>query len=180
MNEACLNARWIKHDLTNKDAQDFTIEVLNHMRTASPIIRRDMATSSTSKPLRPNRPLIVLAKHDKEKISGYHHRWQSRVRLRITPTSSHLPVGYTNDIFSALDIEDRFQTLYTSGTVFHAFLGQKTPELGELHEARPQDRRELQAPLLHHVADLLVCEDHGYISGEVWKCPICGKETEVY
>ena len=87
-------------------------------------------------------------------VSGYHH---SRTRRADTPyytNSSHLPVGYTADIFDALDIQDELQTLYTSGTVFHAFLGEKLPELESGGNAGTEDRGELQPAVLYTVTDL--------------------------
>ena len=127
MNEACLNAKWIKRDLTNKDAQDFTVEVLSHMRNRladyqeqNPGVLFNLeATPAESTAFR-------LAKHDKERYPDIITAGKAGETPYYT-NSSHLPVGYTEDIFSALDVEDRFQTLYTSGTVFHAFLGQRLP-----------------------------------------------------
>ncbi|MBR5899892.1 MAG: hypothetical protein IKZ38_00670, partial [Clostridia bacterium] len=94
--------------------------------------------------------------------------------------SSHLPVGYTEDIFTALDIQDDLQTLYTSGTVFHAFLGQKLPDWKAAANLVRKIAENYKLPYYTMSPTYSVCSDHGYISGEVYECPVCGKKTEVY
>lgn len=127
MNEACLNAKWIKKDLTHKESQDFTTEVLNFMRTKLSDYQELYVGELFNLEATPAESTAYrLAKHDKEKYPDIITAGKTGETPYYT-NSSHLPVGYTSDIFSALDIEDRFQTLYTSGTVFHAFLGQRLP-----------------------------------------------------
>ena len=180
MNEACLNARWLRQDLTHKEAQDFTVEVLNHMRDRlsgyQELYEGELfnleATPAESTAYR-------LAKHDKERYPDIITANENGGTPYYT-NSSHLPVGFTSDIFEALDIEDRFQTLYTSGTVFHAFLGQKLPDWESCMKLVRTIAENYKLPYYTMSPTYSVCQDHGYITGEVWKCPICGKETEVY
>ncbi|MBQ1241658.1 MAG: thioredoxin family protein, partial [Oscillospiraceae bacterium] len=94
--------------------------------------------------------------------------------------SSHLPVGYTDDIFAALDIQDDLQTLYTSGTVFHAFLGEKLPDWKAAANLVRKIAENYKLPYYTMSPTYSVCADHGYITGEQYTCPICGKKTEVY
>jgi len=94
--------------------------------------------------------------------------------------SSHLPVGYTNDIFEALDIQDELQTLYTSGTVFHAFLGERLNDWEAAANLVRKIAENYKLPYYTLSPTYSVCKKHGYINGEVWKCPDCGEETEVY
>lgn len=179
MNEACLNARWIKHDLTNEDAQAFTAETLNHMRSRLSDYQERYGDLFNLEATPAESTAYRLAKHDKEKYPDIITAGKPGETPYYT-NSSHLPVGFTTDIFKALDIEDKFQTLYTSGTVFHAFLGQKLPNYESCMKLVRKIAENYKLPYYTMSPTYSVCEDHGYIAGEVWKCPICGKETEVY
>jgi anaerobic ribonucleoside-triphosphate reductase len=179
MNEACLNARWIRHDLTNKDSQDFTVEVLNHMRNRLSDYQERYGDLFNLEATPAESTAYRLAKHDKVRYPDIITAGKAGETPYYT-NSSHLPVGYTSDIFSALDIEDRLQTLYTSGTVFHAFLGQRLPNWESCMKLVRKIAENYKLPYYTMSPTYSVCSEHGYISGEVWKCPICGKETEVY
>jgi anaerobic ribonucleoside-triphosphate reductase/glutaredoxin len=120
-----------------------------------------------------------LAKHDKERYPDIITAGKAGETPYYT-NSSHLPVGYTEDIFSALDVEDRFQTLYTSGTVFHAFLGQRLPNWQSCMKLVRRIAENYKLPYFTMSPTYSVCPNHGYIAGEVYKCPVCGAETEVY
>lgn len=179
MNEACLNARWIKKDLTDVAAQAFTTEVLNHMRTRLSDYQEQYGDLYNLEATPAESTSYRLAKHDREKFPDIITAGKEGETPYYT-NSSHLPVGYTNDIFSALDIEDRFQTLYTSGTVFHAFLGQKLPNWESCMNLVRKIATNYKLPYYTMSPTYSVCSNHGYITGEVYKCPTCGKETEVY
>ena len=179
MNEACLNARWLKKDLTNKEAQDFTVNVLNHMRNRLSDYQEKYGDLFNLEATPAESTAYRLAKHDKERYPDIVTAGKNGETPYYT-NSSHLPVGFTNDIFEALDIEDKFQTLYTSGTVFHAFLGQRLPNYESCMKLVRKIAENYKLPYYTMSPTYSVCEDHGYLSGEVWKCPICGKETEVY
>ena len=94
--------------------------------------------------------------------------------------SSHLPVGYTADIFEALDIQDELQTLYTSGTVFHAFLGEKLPDWKAAADLVRKIANNYKLPYYTMSPTYSICKDHGYLTGEQYTCPHCGTTTEVY
>ncbi|MBQ2694656.1 MAG: ribonucleoside triphosphate reductase, partial [Clostridia bacterium] len=94
--------------------------------------------------------------------------------------SSHLPVGYTEDVFEALDMQDELHTLYTSGTVFHAFLGEKLPDWKAAAELVKKIANNYKLPYYTLSPTYSVCKNHGYIAGEVFTCPECGETTEVY
>ncbi|MCF0112762.1 MAG: ribonucleoside triphosphate reductase, partial [Bacilli bacterium] len=179
MNETCLNARWIREDLTHKNAQDFTEEVLNHMRERLSDYQEQFGDLYNLEATPAESTSFRLAKHDKERYPDIIAASEDGETPYYT-NSSHLPVGYTNDIFAALDIEDRFQTLYTSGTVFHTFLGQRLPNWESCMKLVRKIAENYKLPYYTMSPTYSVCEDHGYLSGEQWKCPICGKEAEVY
>ena len=125
MNETCLNANWIKEDLTKKKAHKFAIEVLNFMREKLKdyqVMYGDLYNLEASPA---ESTSYRLAKHDKAKYPDIITANQNGTPYYTN--STHLPVGYTDDMFSALDLEDEQQTLYTGGTVFHGFLGERLP-----------------------------------------------------
>jgi ribonucleoside-triphosphate reductase len=120
-----------------------------------------------------------LAKHDKEKYPGIITASEEG-RTPYYTNSSHLPVGYTDDIFAALDIQDQLQTLYTSGTVFHAFLGEKLPNWKSCMNLVRKIAENYHLPYYTMSPTYSVCKEHGYITGEQYICPKCGARTEVY
>lgn len=126
MNEAGLNAKWLRKDLTHPETQAFAKDVLNHMRQRLSDYQEQYGDLYNLEATPAESTAYRLAKHDKMLYPDI-----ITANENGTPyytNSSHLPVGYTEDIFSALDVQDELQTLYTSGTVFHAFLGEKLPD----------------------------------------------------
>ena len=179
MNEACLNAKWLRCNLGDKKAQDFAIEVLNHMRTRLSDYQEKYGDLYNLEATPAESCSYRLAKHDKEKHTDIITASSNEDAPYYT-NSTHLPVGYTDDIFQALDIEDPMQVLYTSGTVFHAFLGEKMPNWESAMNLVRTIAENYRLPYFTLSPTYSVCPDHGYISGEVYKCPVCGKPTEVY
>ena len=179
MNEACLNARWIKKDMTSKEAQSFTKDVLNFMRNKLSDYQELYGDLYNLEATPAESTSFRLAKHDKKRYPEIITASDNDKTPYYT-NSSHLPVGFTEDIFSALDIQDDLQTLYTSGTVFHAFLGQKLPDWKSAANLVRKIAENYKLPYYTMSPTYSVCADHGYIAGEVYKCPICGKTTEVY
>ena len=179
MNEACLNARWIKKDLTNPEAIEFTKEVLNHMREKLSDYQELYGDLYNLEATPAESTAYRLAKHDKEKYPDIITASEEG-RTPYYTNSSHLPVGYTEDIYQALDIQDGLQTLYTSGTVFHAFLGQKLPSWKACMNLVRKIAENYHIPYYTMSPTYSVCADHGYLTGEQHVCPICGRKTEVY
>ena len=179
MNEACLNAKWIKKDLTTKEAQSFTKDVLNFMRNKLSDYQEMYGDLYNLEATPAESTSFRLAKHDKKRYPDIITASDNDDTPYYT-NSSHLPVGYTDDIFTALDIQDDLQTLYTSGTVFHAFLGQKLPDWKSAANLIRKIAENYKLPYYTMSPTYSVCADHGYIAGEVYECPTCGKKTEVY
>ena len=179
MNEACLNARWIKKDLTNPEAIQFTKEVLNHMRNKLSDYQELYGDLYNLEATPAESTSYRLAKHDKAKYPDIITASEEGKTPYYT-NSSHLPVGYTDDIFRALDIQDGLQTLYTSGTVFHAFLGQKIPNYKACMNLVRKIAENYHIPYYTMSPTYSVCKEHGYITGEEYTCPKCGAKTEVY
>lgn len=179
MNEACLNTNWIREDLTHKAAQEFTKDVLNFMRNKLSDYQEMYGDLYNLEATPAESTTYRLAKHDKKRYPDIITASENG-RTPYYTNSSHLPVGYTEDIFTALDIQDELQTLYTSGTVFHAFLGQKLPDWKAAANLVRKIAENYKLPYYTLSPTYSVCTDHGYIAGEYYECPKCGKKTEVY
>ena len=179
MNEACLNARWIREDLTHEKSQKFTIDVLNFMRNKLSDYQERYGDLYNLEATPAESTSYRLARHDRKKYPDIITATDNLDAPYYT-NSSHLPVGYTEDIFKALDIQDNLQTLYTSGTVFHTFLGQKMPSWKSTMNLVRKIAENYHIPYYTISPTYSVCKDHGYITGEVYKCPHCGQNTEVY
>ena len=179
MNEVGLNANWLRADLTEKKTQEFAKKVLNHMRERLSDYQEMYGDLYNLEATPAESTTYRLAKHDKK-------RWpaiKTAGKVGDTPyytNSSHLPVDYTADIFDALDIQDDLQTLYTSGTVFHAFLGEKLPDWKAAADLIKTIAWNYKLPYYTLSPTYSICKEHGYLAGEVHECPKCGKKTEVY
>ena len=180
MNEACLNAKWIKKDLTNKAAQEFTKDVLNHMRERLSDYQEQYGDLYNLEATPAESTAYRLAKHDVKHYPDIITAAKTEDDSPYYTNSSHLPVGYTEDIFSALDVQDELQTLYTSGTVFHAFLGEKLPDWKAAANLIRKIAENYKLPYYTLSPTYSVCRKHGYIAGEQFTCPECGEATEVY
>jgi len=178
MNEVGLNAKWLRADLTDPKVQRFTRDVLNHMRERLSDYQEQYGDLYNLEATPAESTTYRFAKHDKEEFPDI-----ITANMNGTPyytNSSHLPVGFTEDVFSALDIQDDLQTLYTSGTVFHAFLGEKLPDWKAAANLVRKIAENYKLPYYTMSPTYSVCKDHGYLVGEQFTCPICGEKTEVY
>ena len=178
MNEVGLNANWLRKDLTHPETQAFAKDVLNHMRERLSDYQEMYGDLYNLEATPAESTTYRFAKHDKK-----HYPDIITANENGTPyytNSSHLPVGYTEDIFSALDVQDDLQTLYTSGTVFHAFLGEKLPDWKAAAQLVRKIAENYKLPYYTLSPTYSVCKNHGYLSGEVSVCPECGERTEIY
>ena len=178
MNEVGLNAKWLRADLTHEETQRFAKDVLNHMRERLSDYQEEYGDLYNLEATPAESTTYRFAKHDKEQFPDI-----ITANENGTPyytNSSHLPVGYTEDIFSALDVQDELQTLYTSGTVFHAFLGEKLPDWKAAATLVRKIAENYKLPYYTMSPTYSVCKNHGYLTGEQYVCPICGEKTEVY
>ena len=179
MNECCLNAKWIQKDLTQKEAQEFTKKTLNFMREKLSDYQEQYGDLYNLEATPAESTSFRLAKHDKKRFPDIITASKEGNTPYYT-NSSHLPVDFTSDVFEALDIQDELQTLYTSGTVFHTFLGQKMPSWKACANFVRKIAENYRLPYYTISPTYSVCKTHGYISGEVYTCPECGEKTEVY
>ncbi len=180
MNEVGLNAKWLRKDLTHVETQEFTKQVLNHMRERLSDYQEMYGDLYNLEATPAESTTYRLAKHDVKRYPDIITAAKTDDAAPYYTNSSHLPVGYTEDIFAALDIQDELQTLYTSGTVFHAFLGEKLPDWQAAANLVKKIADNYKLPYYTLSPTYTVCKNHGYITGEHYTCPDCGEETEVY
>jgi ribonucleoside-triphosphate reductase len=179
MNEVGLNAKWLGEDMTHTETKEFAVKTLNHMRERLSDYHEKYGDLYNLEATPAESTTYRLAKADKK-------RWpdiRTAGKAGDTPyytNSSHLPVGYTEDIFEALDIQDELQTLYTSGTVFHAFLGEKLPDWEAAAKLVRTIADNYKLPYYTISPTYSVCKKHGYLAGEHFTCPHCGEKAEVY
>ncbi len=179
MNEVGLNANWLREDMSDPKTQEFTKEVLNHMRERLSDYQEQYGDLYNLEATPAESTTYRLAKHDRKRWPGIRTAGKPGDTPYYT-NSSHLPVDYTVDIFDALDIQDELQTLYTSGTVFHAFLGEKLPDWKAAASLVRTIASNYKLPYYTLSPTYSICKEHGYLAGEVKTCPHCGAKTEVY
>ena len=179
MNEVGLNARWLRKDLTHPETQAFAKDVLNHMRERLSDYQEEYGDLYNLEATPAESTTYRLAKHDRERYPDIITAGKEGDTPFYT-NSSHLPVEYTSDIFDALDIQDELQTLYTSGTVFHAFLGEKLQDWKSAAELVRTIAENYKLPYYTLSPTYSICKNHGYLTGEHFTCPYCGEKAEVY
>lgn len=179
MNEVGLNARWLGADMSNKKTQEFSVRVLNHMRERLSEYQVEYGDLYNLEATPAESTTYRFAKHDKKRFPEIMTAGASGDTPYYT-NSSHLPVDFTEDVFEALEIQDKLQTLYTSGTVFHAFLGEKLPDWQAAAKLVRTIAEHFKLPYYTISPTYSICQTHGYLSGEQTVCPECGRETEIY
>ena len=181
MNEAGLNAKWIRADMTDPRTQQFAKDVLNHMRERLSDYQEMYDNELYNLEATPAESTAFrLAKHDRKRYPDIITAGGKNGDAPYYTNSSHLPVSFSEDIFAALDIQDELQTLYTSGTVFHAFLGEKLPGWESAAKLVKTIADNYRLPYYTLSPTYSVCPTHGYLAGEHFTCPHCGKAAEVY
>ncbi|MBQ3496983.1 MAG: ribonucleoside triphosphate reductase, partial [Oscillospiraceae bacterium] len=171
---------WLRKDLTHPETQAFAKDVLNHMRERLRDYQEKYGDLYNLEATPAESTTFRLAKHD---IKKYPDIITAAKKPGDTPyytNSSHLPVGYTADVFEALAVQDELQTLYTSGTVFHAFLGEKLPDWRSAATLVRKIAENFKLPYYTLSPTYSICQKHGYIAGEHANCPHCGEKCEIW
>ena len=179
MNEALLNAVWMNGDLTSASGRKFAKEVLQHMRERLSDYQEEYGDLYNLEATPAESTTYRFAKHDTEEFPDIITAAKEGQAPYYT-NSTHLPVGFSEDIFDALEMEDELQTMYTSGTVFHGFLGERLPDWKSAQVLVRKIAENFRLPYYTLSPTYSVCPAHGYLAGESFTCPVCGKETEVY
>lgn len=177
MNESTLNAKWIKKPIYEEEAYNFAQKVLDFMRTKLGEFQEETGNLYNLEATPAESTSFRLAKHDKNK---YKEIITAGEDIPYYTNSTHLPVNYTEDVLSALDIQETLQTKYTGGTVFHTFLGEKISDWETTKNLVKKIAENYRIPYFTLSPTYSICQNHGYIKGEVYECPDCGNPTETY
>ncbi|HDQ45348.1 MAG TPA: ribonucleoside triphosphate reductase [bacterium] len=181
MNEACLN--FLGKHLGEDIGRAFAVEVLSHMRERLLSVQEETGNVYNLEATPAEGTSYRLAMMDKEKYPNILCANEAEYRKGANPyytNSSQLPVGFTDDLFEALDLQDELQTLYTGGTVFHGFIGERLPGIRSAKRLVRRVASAYRLPYFTLTPTFSVCREHGYIKGEQTRCPDCGGVTEVY
>ncbi len=179
MNEATLNAKWLRKDISEPQAHVFAKDVLNHMRDRLSDYQEEYGDLYNLEATPAESTTYRLAMHDIKDYPEIITADKNGEKPYYT-NSSNLPVGFTDDVFEALENQNDLQTLYTSGTVFHAFVGEKLPSWKSAANLVRKIAEHSKLPYYTISPTYSICKNHGYINGEAYVCEQCGEATEVY
>ncbi|MBN1163937.1 MAG: ribonucleoside triphosphate reductase [Candidatus Krumholzibacteriota bacterium] len=181
LNEACLN--FLGKDIGTPEGSAFAARVLDHMREKLMIFQRETGNYYNLEATPAEGTAYRLAKIDRERYPDIKCSGDNLRSAEVKPfytNSSQLPVNYSDDIFEVLELQDELQTKYTGGTVLHIFLGEAAPD----HEAVKRFVKKVcsryHLPYFTISPTFSICPSHGYLRGEINKCPRCGAATEIY
>jgi len=175
MNEACLN--FLHKDITTPEGQQFALETLDFMRDIIKRFQEETGHVYNLEASPAEGASYSLAKLDKEKFNDI---ITAGGEIPYYTNSTQLPVGYTDDIFETLDLQDELQCKYTGGTVLHLYLGERIKDVEVCKKLIQKVFTHYKLPYISITPTFSVCPEHGYITGEQFACPQCGAETEVW
>ena len=175
MNEALEN--FMGKNLTTQEGQRFAINIMNYLRDILIDFQNETGHFYNLEATPAEGTSYRLAKLDKEK---YPEIITAGKETPYYTNSSQLPVGYTDDIFEVLELQDELQSLYTGGTVQHLYLGESIEDIKVCKKLIQKIFTNYKMPYISITPTFSVCNEHGYIKGEHFTCPECGKETEVW
>lgn len=178
MNEAGLNASWLREGLADLRTRRFAREVLRHMlrriqsyQVSTGHLYNLEATPAESTAYR-------MAREDKARYADI--ITASKNGTPYYTNSTNMPVSFTDDLIEALDAQEEFQTMYTSGTVFHVFTEQALPDWQRAAEIVRMITENYRLPYFTLTPTFSICQKHGYLVGKQPVCPVCGAHTDVY
>lgn len=177
MNEACQNLLGSDVDITSTEGQAFAVRTLEYMRDVIKEIQDETDHYYNLEATPAEGTSYSLAKLDTDKYPGI---ITAGDKIPFYTNSSQLPVGFTDDIFETLELQDELQSLYTGGTVLHVYLGEEIKDIEAAKQLIKKIFTKYKLPYISMTPTFSVCNDHGYISGEHFSCPECGEETEVW
>lgn len=177
MNEACQNLLGIEKDLTTPEGQEIAIKTLNYMRDVIKEIQDETGHNYNLEATPAEGTSYRLAKRDKERFPDIITAGE---KVPYYTNSTQLPVGFTDDIFETLDLQDELQSLYTGGTVLHLYLGEEIKDVSAAKRLIQKTFTNYKLPYISLTPVFSICNNHGYISGEHFTCPHCGEQTEVW
>ena len=177
MNEAILNANWLDGNIAKEENKQWAIKVVSHIRNRLPELQQKYHQLFNLEATPAESTAYRFAKHDK---ANYPNIITAGDTTPYYTNSTHLPVGYTEDIFTAMKHQSDIATLYNGGTVFHAFLAQEIPDWKTAMKLTKYIAYNTELSYFSLTPTFSICRNHGYISGKHFECPTCGEKTEVY
>ena len=177
MNEACQNLFGAACDLTTQQGQQFAIKTLNYMRKEIKEIQDKTGHYYNLEATPAEGTSYRLAKKDTERYADIITAGEN---VPFYTNSSQLPVGFTDDIFETLELQDELQSLYTGGTVLHLYLGEEIRDRTVAKRLIQKIFTRCKLPYISLTPTFSVCNDHGYLAGEQPICPECGAPTEIW
>lgn len=175
MNEALLN--FMGSNIASAEGHAFALEVLTHMRSRLVKYQEETGRLFNLEATPGESTCYSLARKDKQAFPNIVTAGQSDPYYT---NSTHLPVGHTNDLFHALDLQEDLQVCYTGGTVFHAFIGERIDDTRALTRLIQKVMSKYRIPYFTVSPTFSVCGTHGYLRGEQESCPVCNERTEVW
>jgi ribonucleoside-triphosphate reductase len=175
MNECCLN--FVGKDLSTKEGTEFAVETLKFMRDKLVDFQQETNNLYNLEATPAESTAYRLARLDKKMYPDIITAGENEPYLT---NSSQLPVDKTDNVIEAIEHQDKIQHLYTGGTIFHTFMGEKISSGEACKQLVKKIASNTQLPYFTITPTFSICNDHGYITGEHFKCPTCNSETEVY
>ncbi|MEZ0537722.1 ribonucleoside triphosphate reductase [Caldicellulosiruptoraceae bacterium PP1] len=175
MHESLLNFKGIGID--TEEGREFALKVLDFMRDRIMSYQEETGMLYNLEATPAEGTSYRLARKDKEQYKDIITSGQEEP---FYTNSTMLPVDFTEDIFTAIELQEELQCKYTGGTVIHGFIGEKIDDINVCKDIVKKIAYTYKIPYYTITPTFSVCPDHGYIAGENFKCPICGKDCEVY
>ncbi|MCT4593880.1 MAG: ribonucleoside triphosphate reductase [Anaeromicrobium sp.] len=175
MNEACVNLLGV--DITTEEGNEFAVEVMEFMNKVIQIFQEETGSLWNLEASPAEGATYRFARIDKKM---YPNIFTQGEKEPYYTNSTQLPVGHTNDIFEAIELQEKLQTLYTGGTVFHGFIGEEIENIEVCKTLIKRIMKNSSIPYITITPTFSICDEHGYISGEHYNCPICNEEAEVW
>ncbi len=178
MNESLIN--FLEEDITTPKGRKFAIEVLDFMREKMIKFQEETGNLYNLEATPGEGTSYRQAKTDREKYPDIITSGTKEVPYYTN--SSQLPVGFTDDVFEALKLQNDIQTKYTGGTVLHIFLGENISDPNMAKNLVRKIFENYSLPYITLTPTFSICPTHGYISGEHFECPQCTikQPCEVY
>ncbi|MEA4854397.1 MAG: ribonucleoside triphosphate reductase [Christensenella sp.] len=178
MNEALKNFYGDGTDLTTEKGQEFAVGIMNYLRDLMTQIQEETGHFYNLEATPAEGTSYRLAELDKKKYPDIICAGDEKVPYYTN--STQLPVGFTDDIFETMDLQDELQSLYTGGTVLHLYLGERISDIEVAKRLIRKVFTNYKLPYISLTPTFSICQEHGYLDGEQYTCPECGAQTEVW
>ncbi|MFT9495044.1 ribonucleoside triphosphate reductase [Anaerosolibacter sp.] len=175
MNEACVNLLGV--DITTEEGNEFAVEIMEFMNRVIQIFQEETGSLWNLEASPAEGASYRFARLDKKMYPNIFTQGKDEPYYT---NSTQLPVGYTRDIFEALEKQEKLQSLYTGGTVLHGFIGEEIESIETCKMLIKRVFENSSLPYLTITPTFSICAEHGYIAGEHFNCPHCGREAEVW